>query len=119
MGKVWTNAPALDLEELVSRVGLSIDTCSEDAGLYTKEGEISLKQFRGACKGYPEKKAKGTDGWGPKELFSLPDFILLHLVALLRRCHLQMKWPQGFCLNFMSLLPKVEVDDFRTVAKTQ
>ena len=36
--QVWRNAPALDLEELVSRVGQPTDTCSEDAGLYTKEG---------------------------------------------------------------------------------
>ena len=38
---MWTNAPALDLEELVSRVGYPTDTCSEDAELYNREGVIS------------------------------------------------------------------------------
>ena len=94
--QVWRNAPQPDLEELIGKVGSPTYICSEDESLYAEKGGCtSVKPFRGACKAYSENKAKGSDGWGPKELYSLPDFVLIHFVALLRRCHKHMKWPHG------------------------
>mgnify|MGYP001375572398 CR=1 FL=1 len=47
------------------------------------------------CRRYPAKKAKGVDGWGPKELLSFPIFVQLQFVAVLRRCHMQLDGKVG------------------------
>ena len=54
---VWRNAPELDLEGLIATVGQPTATNSEEVGLYVHDGEaISLTQFKGACRGYSEKR---------------------------------------------------------------
>ena len=96
MGASLENAPQPDLDALLEAVGVAEDTCSEDAELYVEIGGCTeVKPFKGACKAYSEHKSRGSDGWGPKELYSLPDFVLIHFVAFLRRCHRHMRWPHG------------------------
>ena len=51
-------------------------------------------------------------------MLSLPDFVIVHLIAFLRRCFHALRWPEGFTLNYMALLPKPEADKFRTIGKT-
>ena len=79
---------------------------------------VTLTQSEHACRRYPAKKARGSDGWDPEEFASLPTFIVLHLVALLRRYHNSLRWPEGMLFNHMSLLPTPKDKQFRIVATT-
>ena len=98
----------LDLATLLSSVATHKEAASDDSLLYQPEGEfVTLTQFENASRRYPAKKARGADGWGTTEFASLPSFIVLHLLALLRRCHHSLRWPEGMRVLYESAAPNL------------
>ena len=89
-----------------------------DALLADEFDGLSLEGFRLALRWYPANKARGADNWDVKLLLALPDCALMCFLVWFRACQRQGKWPDWFLLNLMALLPKPNLVDFRTVAKT-
>ena len=67
---------------------------------------ISLSQFRQALFTFPAGAGLGWDGIHPRALLRLPDDVLQQWLALFLKCEREGRWPAGFGVVVVVLLPK-------------
>ena len=78
---------------------------------------LTLHDFTSAAKSYPEKKARGVDGWSSNFLHSLPDDAAQGFVNVMNGAQATMTWPIQLMANLISLIPKQQGGE-RPIAKT-